>query len=72
MQDFDGNELNIDDKIITTISNGRSGSYAGFTKGIIIGFTPKMIKIQLTEHPAGITPKIITKDPYTVAKYNWK
>lgn len=72
MKDFNGKELNIGDKVITTVSNGRSGSYAGYAKGIVIGFTPKMIKIELIKRPDCITPKPITKEPYTVVKYEWE
>lgn len=70
MQDFNGKELNVGDKVITTMSNGRSGSYAGYSKGIVVGFTPKMIKIVYANSSRSL--EFTTKKPYSVAKYEWK
>lgn len=73
MKDFLKNELKIDDEVIyiKLMRTGSSSSRNVMFKGKIVGFTPKMVKIerQYTQEYFGIGG-IDTVTPYNICKLN--
>lgn len=65
MKDVTGKELSVGDKIVLIPQNGYTYS---LSMGIIIGFTPKKIKIQLTDKAWSYSADECLKFPEQVAK----